>query len=86
MFSLLMHRHIRPFQVLVGCRNIRMTRLITGYDDSFSISQITDTGILQRVELVAVRKLQLCSDLIEVVPVHRSSSCTHGWSPSHVRA
>ena len=43
MFSLLMHRHIRPFQVLVGCRNIRMTRLITGYDDSFSISQITDT-------------------------------------------
>lgn len=70
MFSLLMHCHVCPFQVLVGSRNIRMTRLITGYDDSFSVGQITDTGILQRVELVAVRKLQFCSDLIEVVPVH----------------
>ncbi len=58
MFSLLMHCHICSFQVLIGCRNIRMTRLVTGNDDSFSVGQITDTGILQRVELVAVRKLQ----------------------------
>ena len=47
MFSLLMHCHVRPFQVLIGCRNIRMTCLITGNDDSFSVGQITDTGVLQ---------------------------------------
>ena len=56
MFSFLMHCHICPFQVLIGCRNIRMTCLIPGNDNSFSVGQITDTGVLQRVELVAVRK------------------------------
>ena len=50
MFSLLMHCHVCTFQVFIGCRNIRMTCLITGYDDSFSVGQIKDTGILQRVD------------------------------------
>ena len=69
MFRFFMHRHITTFEVFVCSGNISMSGLITCNYNSFSIGQITYSGIFQGIELVTIRKLEFCTDFVEVVSV-----------------
>lgn len=56
-------------QIFVCGADIGMASLITRNDDAGSVRQIPDAGILERIELVTVRELQLFAYLIEIVSV-----------------
>ena len=80
MLGFLMYRHVRALQVFIRGGNIRVPGLITGDNNSFSVGQITDTGILQRIELISVRKLQLRTNLVKVIPVHTCGYLLTRWT------
>ena len=73
MLGLLMHGHTIPLQIFVGGADVRVSCLVTGYHDTFSIGQVTDARILQTVELVGVRPTERCSYLVEHVPIDTGS-------------
>lgn len=55
MFGLGMDRLVPALKVLVGSRDIGMTGLIAGNDYALIIGEITNSGILEAVELIDVR-------------------------------
>ena len=79
MLCLLMHRHVGALQIFIRCGNIRVTSLITGDNNSFSVGQVTNTGIFQGIELVTVCELQFCTNLVKVISVHTCGYLLARW-------
>ncbi len=48
--------YLRTLQVLVGYTDIRMPCLVACYDDSLGIGEVSDTRVLQAIELVGFGK------------------------------
>ena len=69
MLGFFMHGHAVPLQILVGGTDVRVSCLVTGYHDTFSIGQISDAGILQTIELVGIRPFEGSTYLVEHVPI-----------------
>ncbi len=67
MLRRLVDRLIPANKVFVGYRYIRMPGLVFRYDYALSISQVSDAGLLQAVELVTVREAENATQLIDPV-------------------
>ena len=48
----------RGLQVLVRHTNVGVSRLVSGYDNALGIGQVSDAGVLQTVELIALGEAQ----------------------------
>ena len=62
--------YLRTLQVLVGYTDIRMPCLVACYDDSLGIGEVSDTRVLQAIELVGFGKAQ---GVPYLVPLHTKS-------------
>lgn len=77
MFRFLVDGQSFALQIFICSTDISMARLITCDHDTGGVRQIPDASIFERVELVAVRELELFAYLIEVVPI----DFRRHWSP-----
>ena len=63
--------HAMVLDILVGCRYITVTCLVAGYHHTLLVGEVTDAGVLQAVELIAVAPFQFVAHhlppLVEMV-------------------
>ena len=54
----------RSLKVFIRHANVGVSRLISGYDNTLGIGQVSDAGVFQTVELVALGKIQSLPHLL----------------------